>query len=373
MPLIQKTLWCSSAVAWALSAPLCATHAKSPLNDTGATLCRTPDGVDTPDCAGTGQDGEFGRDAVHARARDGRVGFAYRKVGADGAELPATATEWACVRDRLTGLTWEVKTDDGRLRDQNSTYTNFGDGRAFDASAFAAAVNAQGLCGASDWRLPTQRELHGLVDYAAVAPQRSIVGDWFPNTRAGWYWSSTAVADDTSDPDDGSDAWGVNFARGDVAGGGPRSGRLAVRLVRGDLPGAAHWVGRGDMVIDRPTGLTWRRCSEGQSWTGATCEGDAGSHSLDQALALARAAADATGQAWRLPNAKELASLIETRRDRPAVDLAAFPGTPQARYWTATPLAGRPLEFWVVNFSFGAVDSRERATGLAVRLVKDTR
>jgi Protein of unknown function (DUF1566) len=367
----HRSFWWALVLGAVLLVALPRAAARGVLNDTGATLCRTPEGVDTADCAGTGQDGEFGRDATRPQPRDGRAGFSYRKVAADGSPLPANASEWACVQDRLTGLTWEVKTDDGRLRDQNSTYTNFGDGRAFDASAFAAAVNALGLCGAGDWRLPTHLELHGLVDYAHAPPLRSIVADWFPYTRAGAYWTSTAVADDTADPADNTDAWAVNFARGDLYGGGPRGGRLAVRLVRGPALPAPRLIGHHGVVLDKTTRLVWQRCSEGQAWSGGTCQGSAGAYTLDQGIARAQARAVATGFAWRLPNAKELASLIDTTRDRPAIDPQAFPATPQARYWTATPLAGRPLDFWVVNFGFGAVDSRERASEQAVRLVRD--
>lgn len=368
----HRTFWWVMALGAVLLAASPRAAARGALNDTGATLCRTAEGLETPACAGTGQDGEFGRDASpRSQPQDGRAGFSYRKVAADGSELPPSATSWQCVRDRLTGLTWEVKTDDGRLRDQNSTYTNFGDGRAFDASAFVAAVNAQGLCGASDWRLPTHLELHGLVDYANAPPLRSILAEAFPNTRAGAYWTSTPVADQTADPTDNTDAWAVNFARGDLYGGGPRSGRLAVRLVRGPALPATRLIAQRGLVLDKTTHLVWQRCSEGQDWQAGTCQGQAGAYTLDEAIARAQALAATTGQAWRLPNAKELASLIDTRRDSPAIDLRAFPATPQLRYWTGTPVAGRAADFWIVSFGFGAVDSRERASAQAVRLVRD--
>ncbi|HSI59952.1 MAG TPA: DUF1566 domain-containing protein [Ideonella sp.] len=357
------------ALAWALVAPVSVARAEGAghkLNDTGVTLCRAADGQDSADCAGSGQDGEFGRDVQHNRPRDGRAGFAYIKIGPTGAELPAQAAEWSCVKDKVSGLVWEVKTGDGQLRDQNSTYTNYGDGRAFDASTFAAAVNAQGLCGASDWRLPTYLELHGLANYAAAPPQRTIDSNWFPYTRAGWYWSSTGVAGGTTE------AWGANFNRGDLAGGGSRGGRLAVRLVRGDsVP--PRLVAKGPVVLDKQAGLTWRRCSEGQAWNGAGCDGTVAAYDWHQALAHAQAEAAATGEAWRLPNAKELASIIDASRDRPAIDVSAFPDTAQTRYWSSTPLAGRPLEAWLSEFGFGNVDSRERSTAQTLRLVRDTR
>ena len=55
----------------------------------------------------------------------GAAGFDYTKIANDGSELPADAPlgsaagEWACTRDNATGLVWEVKTDDGGLRDMD--------------------------------------------------------------------------------------------------------------------------------------------------------------------------------------------------------------------------------------------------------------
>ena len=42
---------------------------------------------------------------------------------ADAAVLGTGAKDWACTRDNATGLVWEVKTDDGGLRDKDNTYS----------------------------------------------------------------------------------------------------------------------------------------------------------------------------------------------------------------------------------------------------------
>ena len=49
-----------------------------------------------------------------------------------------------------------------------------------NTSAFVAAVNAQGLCGANDWRMPTPQELQGIVHYGSYSPV--IDPGYFPNT-----------------------------------------------------------------------------------------------------------------------------------------------------------------------------------------------
>ncbi|MGH9802607.1 MAG: hypothetical protein ACRD82_19755, partial [Blastocatellia bacterium] len=89
------------------------------LNDSGVTA------VDTG--APNGQDSQIGRDAaagasVLTKTGSGSKGFDFTKIANDGSSLPANATlgsapgAWACTLDNVTGLTWEVKTDDNGLR-----------------------------------------------------------------------------------------------------------------------------------------------------------------------------------------------------------------------------------------------------------------
>ena len=87
----------------------------------------------------------------------------------------------------------------------------------------------------------------------------------------------------------------------------------------------------GSEVTDNQTGLIWRRCSEGQSFSGGTCVGVAANFTHEAALAHARSQ---TG--WRLPNVKELASIVDRTRQNPAIDIAAFPATPCCA-WSSSP------------------------------------
>ena len=103
--------------------------------------------------------------------------YSYTKLDSNGEELFASATQWKCVRDNATGLIWEKKVKEGGLRSQNWTYMNTsnmgsydprdeadngickesaidGDGIYCDTEGYVAAVNENGLCGASDWRMP---------------------------------------------------------------------------------------------------------------------------------------------------------------------------------------------------------------------------
>lgn len=361
----------TSAAAGAVAAAATArpTHR---LNDTGQTAC-TLGGTATSRCNGSGEDAASGRDTASVRGEDGRNGFSFRKLGAAGEPLAASATEWSCVQDRVTGLTWEVKSDDAGLHSQWQQYTNWGDGRAGDASALVAAVNAQGWCGANDWRLPTRFELESLVDYGVSAPGTAIDLDWFPRTPGGAYWSGTRSVRDAGY------AWYVDFYAYSSVYSYAGVMRAYVRLVRGTpAKPPRHFEPRSAEVVDHATGLVWQRCSVGQQWDGATCVGTASLMTWEDALAHAVALRPVDGQRWRLPNVKELDSLVSPTRTAPAINRAAFPATALVGYWSSTYDSSDPYLAWRVSFDDGSVGTGFRANSwmpyeYAVRLVRNAK
>lgn len=163
----------------------------------------------------------LGLDATNPNNTDGKLGFSYSLVS------PYAITE--CVLDNATGLMWEGKPATGS-RAGGLTYTNFGDNRVGDASAYVASINAAGLCGFKDWRLPSADELQSLVDYSIPWGGPAIDATWFPNTP-GWpapalaFWSSTSFLGDANQ------AWMVNFVDGGV-GFSARTNSNQVRVVR---------------------------------------------------------------------------------------------------------------------------------------------
>jgi len=136
-------------------------------------------------------------------------------------------------------------------------------------------------------------------------------------------------------------------------------------------PGS-RFVDFGDGTVgDKATGLQWKRCSEGQTWSGSTCTGIASSHTWQAALQLAEGASDAGRSDWRLPNIKELASIVEQACVSPAIDLAAFPGTASAGYWSSSHLADDPISVLVERFDYGDdVSDSVGIFGYCIRLVR---
>jgi hypothetical protein len=178
------------------------------LNDTGITTCSdgTQNGLPCPATGHPGQDAQYGRDATQNNASDGRAGFSFTKLNAQGNPLPSSATNWTCVRDNVTGFVWEVKTDDGGLRDKDNAYTwyepdngkNGGSagtqnggacaGSDCDTHAYVQAVNDAGLCGHTDWRMPAREDLRSLVDHSVAYPGPTIDQAYFPNTPpSNWF------------------------------------------------------------------------------------------------------------------------------------------------------------------------------------------
>lgn len=102
---------------------------------------------------------------------------------------------------------------------------------------------------------------------------------------------------------------------------------------------AGQYLDNGDgTVTDIVNGLMWSRCSLGQNYQSGHCTNDP-INFLTWKEALQAGAANssyATHDGWRLPNIKELESLVERSCVAPAIDLALFPSTPSTVYWSNT-------------------------------------
>ncbi len=177
---------------------------KAAVPDTGQTKCYDVAGVIT--CPSPGQ-ALYGQDANYSINP-----MSYTKLDGSGNALPDSATSWVMVRDNVTGLIWEMKTNKDGVKNYNdphdadNTYTwydsnpatNGGDagtpGNGTDTEDFIKALNDAHYGGYSDWRLPTIKELAYIVNYSIPYPGPTIDTGYFPNTQPSFYWSSTTFA-----------------------------------------------------------------------------------------------------------------------------------------------------------------------------------
>ncbi len=139
-------------------------------------------------------------------------------------------------------------------------------------------------------------------------------------------------------------------------------------------------------VLDQRTGLTWQRCPLGFAFDDGGTQGVlqddrctpgvAATFSWRQALQGAAALNQAGGYAgltdWRLPNIKELASVVETRCAGPSANLAVFPGTPALAFWSSSYHVGPPTftSVQAMDFSTGEGRNLGAAEAAYVRLVR---
>jgi len=144
--------------------------------------------------------------------------------------------------------------------------------------------------------------------------------------------------------------------------------------VRATAP-TSRYVDNGDSTVtDLATGLMWQRCTEGLF--GANCESGTATNFVNwqDALEFAAGSAFAGYGDWRLPNRRELTSLVEHRCFRPAINAGVFPNTPDydVGFWSSTPTTGFELAAWVVSFARGDDHPLSKYKGNAlVRLVRD--
>ena len=235
---------------------------------------------------------------IYTNGRDpgAAAGFDLTKLGAAGTPLAiqdgtwsdagseAAGTQWSCVLDHVTGLWWEVKTNDGGLRDKDWLYTSYdsdyndgpdtgtyppsevgpdgvwagpidtGVGSYSDKCGNASGictteqyvedVNTAGLCGKTDWRMPTFELLHLFSTRFRNTSDPEIVTPHFPNTSTEGYLDSAVEKEFklpspywgsadywSSTPFDGTSN-GVMLRYG-YSAFGMRNSRNPVRLVRG--------------------------------------------------------------------------------------------------------------------------------------------
>jgi len=340
---------------------------------TGQTTCYNVAG-NPVGCNNTGQDGDFiaGVDWPVPRF-----------------ELDLTEN---CITDNLTGLMWSRNAWNPPITNPTSWSVSI----LNPPTAFFA-------CGFSDWRLPNINELQTLINFEKSNNVQWLKSQGFEflNVLPIQYWSSTSAADAPE-----SNAWYINMVDGSIAEGSklatyfiwpvrgtsnpaedlpvgqiPETGQISIKETYDDayyattpglnvgvpLPDPRFTVtycddtgpcadqdtdcdadSSNNIVTDNLTSLVW--------------PADANLDGLKtwvNALSFANSSTTCGYEDWRLPNAKELFSLVDRSQSNPALP-ADFPFTNvqpgvDDRYWSSTSYGSDPDMAWALGMFVGSL------------------
>ncbi|MFA9424110.1 MAG: DUF1566 domain-containing protein, partial [Sedimentibacter sp.] len=247
------------------------------------------------------------------------------------------------VTDKVTGLMWQQTMDE-----------------KMSASQAVAYANECELGGYNDWRIPSIKELYSLIQFdGKVLGENAVemfidttffnqpIGDASVGEREidAQTWSSTEYVGKTMNNNE--TIFGVNFVDGRIKGypkydqKTKEEKKMYFRLVRGNESyGQNNFVDNGDGTIsDLATGLMWQQSDDGvaRNW--------------EDSLAYSENLEASGYNDWRLPNAKELQSIVDYTRspqttDSPAINemfslasIMDIEGNVQyPHYWTSTTL-----------------------------------
>lgn len=288
------------------------------------------------------------------------------------------------VSDLVTGLMWTQSPDvngDGKINAQDKlTFSG--------AQTYADSLT---FAGYDDWRVPGIKELYSLMNfngYTGVGDFSSAPANAVPyintnyfdfgygDTSAGERYIDAQFATATkyvSTTMNGNETmFGVNFADGRIKGYGltdPRNGEQTfyVLFVRGASNyGVNDFVDNGDGTItDNATGLTWMQSDSGALISGTHVSGGL---NWQEALNWCESLDYAEATDWRLPDIKELHSIVDYTRSPDTTNSAAIDPLFQSTYLTnGINNNGYPnyAHYWSSTTHLDGIDAEARAAYVA--------
>ena len=132
----------------------------------------------------------------------------------------------------------------------------------------------------------------------------------------------------------------------------------AIVLFSGVHVTAGDFTDNGDgTVTDGNTGLMWQ-------------QGEPGSMNWEDAISYCEDLSLAGYADWRLPNIKELRSIVDDGLYDPVIDTNYFPDVDTWNYWSSTTSASDSFNAWYVRFDYGYVYNANKSNGHYVRCVR---
>lgn len=269
------------------------------------------------------------------------------------------------VTDNNTGLIWLQPADEKMTWEEAVVY-----GQEYEASADEG------------WRLPTIKELYSLIDFSGNTTDTPYIDtDYFE-----FHWGdetgersidsqyATSTIYESTTMNNMVTMFGVNFADGRIKGY-PITKTFYVMLVKdSEAYGLNNFVDNGDgTVTDLATGLTWMTFDSGAYL------GDDGFMDWEAALEWAENMEFAGYDDWKLPDAKELQSILDYERSPDTTDSAAIDpkfdttefinimgDTDYGYYWTSTTHAENGRGGNAVYIAFGRALGQMQETTMDV-------
>jgi hypothetical protein len=312
---------------------LCSSNAFSwPIPDTGQISCF--DNYSQIDCPEPGDD-FYGQDSQYIINPP-----SYTKLDTTGKPLPDNATSWMMIQDNITGLIWEYQTDDNSIHDKNKTYV-WNDAQAI----FIKSLNENNFGGMNRWRLPSILELVSIKNLYYDSP----VIDPIFNSTSSFYWSSVSASNT-----DG--IWGVNFLNGIVNYSSEDLLKSVCAVHQEKTEISNPLIVNTNTIIDKRTGLMWQR----ETYPSALIWKNALAHCENLTLD--------NHSDWRLPNIKELLSIVDFSEFNPSI-YSDFEAS-SAFYWSSTSHTNSFDKAWGVEFDFGSTNNKQKSLLHYVRAVR---
>ena len=221
------------------------------------------------------------------------------------------------VEDRVTGLTW--------FRPESG---------AEDWATAQSLINSLNDADSQmSWRMPTVREIESLASYGSDPGMAFAVFNMAGDTCS-WFWSDTSCSYPSST------MLAYSSSSNKIQNFDMITKLLVLAVSGPPMYGISRLRSGNGTVTDLETGIVFQADESGpMTW--------------QEALHYCEHLEAAGLSDWKLPDIRELLSIVRFGKGSPFIDTNLFPGARPGSYWSSTTFEKSPNMAWVVDFSTG--------------------